>query len=89
MSSAVQHPVSDDLLAKLTRAAYQVALKHGFKSPFIDVELELWRELRAVVQAETDATPQPSLLALPTRSRAGSRPLTNTVRPAEALAWLV
>jgi hypothetical protein len=37
------------LLAELTAAAYQVALRHGLKGPFVDVELDLWRELRRVM----------------------------------------
>ncbi len=44
-------PVTEELLARLTSAAYQVALRHGLRAPFIDVELELWRELRAVLDA--------------------------------------
>ena len=42
---------SEDVLANLTAAAYRVALRHGLRSPFIDVELELWRELRRVLTA--------------------------------------
>jgi hypothetical protein len=42
-------PVTEELLARLTSAAYQVALRNGLRAPFIDVELELWRELRAVL----------------------------------------
>jgi hypothetical protein len=42
-------PVDEDFLAELTEAAYGVALRHGLKGPFINVELELWRELRAVL----------------------------------------
>lgn len=41
-------PIDEDFLAELTEAAYGVALRHGLKGPFINVELELWRELRAV-----------------------------------------
>ncbi len=41
--------VAEDLLAELAATAYGVALRHGIKGPFIDVELELWRELRAVL----------------------------------------
>ncbi|HEY7428109.1 MAG TPA: hypothetical protein VH682_28005 [Gemmataceae bacterium] len=41
--------VDEDLLAELTTAAYRVALRHGIKGAFIDVELELWRELRGVL----------------------------------------
>jgi hypothetical protein len=43
-------PVDEDFLAELTEAAYGVALRHGLKGPFINVELELWRELRAVLR---------------------------------------
>jgi hypothetical protein len=45
---------AERLLAELAAAAYGVALRHGLKGPFIDVELELWRELRAVL---TEAAP--------------------------------
>lgn len=40
---------AEHLLAELAEAAYRVALRHGIKGPFIDVELDLWRELRAVL----------------------------------------
>ena len=43
-------PVDEDFLAELTEAAYGVALRHGLNGPFINVELELWRELRAVLR---------------------------------------
>jgi hypothetical protein len=43
-ASAAEH-----FLAELAQAAYGVALRHGIKGPFIDVELELWRELRSVL----------------------------------------
>lgn len=38
--------LAEETLARLTSAAYQVALRHGLRSPFIEVELDLWRELR-------------------------------------------
>jgi hypothetical protein len=41
--------IAEELLAELAEAAYGVALRHGIKGPFIDVELDLWRELRAVL----------------------------------------
>jgi hypothetical protein len=53
-------PVSDDLVARLAAAAYEVALRHGLRAPFIDVELALWRELRAV--AESDAPDRPEVV---------------------------
>ena len=38
------------MLAELTSAAYHVVLRHGgLRSPFIDLELDLWRELRRVL----------------------------------------
>ncbi len=40
---------SEHLLAELTAAAYEVALRHGLRGSFLDVELELWRELREVL----------------------------------------
>jgi hypothetical protein len=52
MATRQRTHVSEDLLAKLARAAYLVALKHGFRGPFVDVELELWRTLDAVVREE-------------------------------------
>jgi len=50
---------AEALLAELAAAAYGVALRHGIKGPFIDVELELWRELRAVLGRGTEAAPCP------------------------------
>ncbi len=41
--------IAEELLAELAAAAYGVALRHGLKGPFIDVELDLWRELRVVL----------------------------------------
>jgi hypothetical protein len=49
--------VAEDLLAELTTAAYRVALRHGIKGPFIDVELELWRELRRVLDRHEENSP--------------------------------
>jgi hypothetical protein len=42
-------PLSEDEVAEVVSAAYLVALRHGLRAPFIDVELDLWRELRAVL----------------------------------------
>jgi hypothetical protein len=44
---------AEEYLAELTDAAYRVALRHGLKGAFVDVELELWRALRHVVRAHT------------------------------------
>jgi hypothetical protein len=39
-------------LARLTTTAYQVALRHGIKGSFAELELDLWRELRAVCERD-------------------------------------
>ena len=50
--------IPEDVLAELTSAAYRVVLRHGgLPSPFIDVELDLWRELRRVLHATAAARP--------------------------------
>lgn len=45
-------PVDEALVARLTQAAYDVALRHSPTQPFTDLQLTLWRELRAVFQAQ-------------------------------------
>jgi hypothetical protein len=50
MGTVSESARGEQLLAELASAAYQVALRHGLKGPFIDVELDLWRELRAVLR---------------------------------------
>ena len=48
--------VSEEVLAELTSAAYHVVLRHGgLRSPFIDLELDLWRELRRVLHPGASA----------------------------------
>jgi hypothetical protein len=47
-------PEEECLVARLTRAAYDVALKHAPDQPFTELELSLWHELRAVIQGEED-----------------------------------
>jgi|GEM_PF-2745966 len=46
MLVTVLKPDREALLARLATTAYQVALRHGFKGSFADLELELWHELR-------------------------------------------
>ncbi len=43
---------TEDLLARLTTAAYSVALNHGIAGAFIDVQLEIWSALRDILQGE-------------------------------------
>ncbi|GEM_PF-2863833 len=42
----------EKFLSDLTNAAYEVALKHGFCAPFDQVELDLLKALRKVIQEE-------------------------------------
>lgn len=52
MVSSSEREVSqwnDGLVANLTEAAYQVALRHGIRAPFVDVQLDIWSALRAVM----------------------------------------
>jgi hypothetical protein len=54
MVKASEHleSTTEEFLAELTAAAYGVALKHGLRGSFLDVELDLWRELRGVLHRE-------------------------------------
>jgi len=47
-------PEEELLVARLTRAAYDVALRHAPGQPFTELELSLWHELRAVIRSEED-----------------------------------
>ena len=40
--------VTEAVLARLTVAAYGVALRHGLQRPFLEVELDMWRTLKVV-----------------------------------------
>jgi hypothetical protein len=40
----------ENFVGQLTEAAYRVALDHGFRDPFVDVELDLWDALCRVVR---------------------------------------
>jgi hypothetical protein len=51
---------NDDVVAQVTDIAYQALLQHGLRRPFLDVELELWRRIRAVLQPATLTLPQQS-----------------------------
>ncbi len=53
--SDVLAPATEAFAADLARAAYEVALRHGITGPFADLELALWREMRAVVRERSAA----------------------------------
>ena len=38
--------LTEEVVAELAAAAYRVALRHGTRAAFIDLELDLWRALR-------------------------------------------
>lgn len=40
------HSFRDDLPARLTDIAYQALLRHGLRQSFLDIELELWHDIR-------------------------------------------
>jgi hypothetical protein len=50
----------EDFLARMTDAAYHVALKHGFKGSFVDLQLELWSVLRNVMARHLSPRPLPA-----------------------------
>jgi len=41
---------AEAFVARLTRAAYDEALRHGINGPFAELELAIWRQLREVVR---------------------------------------
>jgi hypothetical protein len=43
---------SEDFLARITEAAYDVVLRQGLQRSFVDVELELWQKVRSVFRSE-------------------------------------
>ena len=47
----------EDFLCHLSEAAYRVALKHGFKVPFYEIELDFLKALREVIRKDMMASP--------------------------------
>jgi hypothetical protein len=47
---AAAHQASDALAAELTAAAYPIALRHGVKGKWLDLELDLWRVLAETIK---------------------------------------
>ncbi len=43
-------PSLDTLVAQLTEAAYPVALRHGERGSWVDLELDLWNALGQAMQ---------------------------------------
>ena len=42
----------EDFSCHLTEAVYKVALQHGFKAPFVEVELDLHQAIRDVMNRD-------------------------------------
>ncbi|MDB5312122.1 MAG: hypothetical protein JWO38_6324 [Gemmataceae bacterium] len=43
-------PAAEELVARLTLAAYDVALRQGIKGEFTELQAALWRELGGVIR---------------------------------------
>lgn len=55
-SRSITNTETETLIAQITRAAYEVALRHHPDQPFTDLELSLWREIRSVVLGSAKTT---------------------------------
>jgi len=67
----------DNLAAKLTVAAYRVALRHGVQDSWIELEIELWRSLADTLEKWQQRLPrdvtQPEALDGEPQGEAGHR----------------
>ena len=45
----------DELVAQVTEIAYQTLLDQGLSTSFVEVELELWRQIRDALQEPSGA----------------------------------
>jgi hypothetical protein len=50
----------ENLVAKLTEAAYPVALRHGVRGSWVDLELDLWKALGETLQQWKRQSPRAS-----------------------------
>ena len=52
--ATLRSPASlDDFLARVTDIAYQALLRRGLSRSFLDVELELWNDIRSAFPTTT------------------------------------
>ena len=56
-TSSDRDDLLDNFVAELTSAAYSIALRHGLRSPWFEVELGLWSALAATVKKWADERP--------------------------------
>jgi len=59
-SSYQLHDTVEEFLAELTDTAYRVALKHGVRGSFFNVQLDLWTALRAVLGRKANVSHLPA-----------------------------
>ena len=45
----------EELAARLTDIAYRAILEHGLRRPFVEVELDLWRQIRSAFSDDAHA----------------------------------
>jgi hypothetical protein len=43
---------AEDRIARLTDAAYRVALQHGLAGSFVEVQLGIWSAIRSLIESE-------------------------------------
>ena len=55
----------EDFLARITEAAYDVLLRQGLQRSFVDVELELWQQIRNVFRNELVSPSRATIPAVP------------------------
>ena len=49
-SAAERNAMAESLAAELTGAVYRIALRHGTKAAWVDLELDLWRALTEAIK---------------------------------------
>lgn len=70
----------DEFLSHLTETAYRVALKHGLMVSFVEMELDLQKALRRIIQKDmlvSEACGSPECLAL---KKEGLGPWSDTAK---------
>ncbi len=60
MTEHVGRPNLDSLVAQLTEAAYPVALRHGERGSWVDLELDLWKALGQAMRQWEQENPRRS-----------------------------
>jgi hypothetical protein len=60
MKEHAWRPNLDSLVAQLTEAAYPVALRHGDRGSWVDLELDLWRALGQAMRQWEQENPRRS-----------------------------